>query len=344
LTTRFTLSSMGSVSVAEHLTTALRRGVDVLLLRAASASMCRLPSNANQANSPVNGRRHKGRGQRDVAHQRAVRLPAWWRPRLADPDLDWLRRLDTDSRGGRAARRARRPGRTPPPHGLRRGFAFPGRYAPALRARRNRVFCHHTCLGANIRSTQFLRGRQFVSTGRVDASSTGGVDELAVLVIGRGRRYHPPARRAGVPPGHRSLCGQRLPAVGRRDGRSRRRFGRRPAVRRHHLVRRRVVRPRRRRPIVVRRHRQRERPVWRRSWPGRDAGGSCTTGGPGSGSTCGGMKGNLFIGRVIRGSSTGVPYGTGGPRHGLVPTGYVPLGIAAELNRGCPLARNSWHG
>ena len=57
--------------------------------------------------------------------------------------------------------------------------------------------------------------------------------------------------------------------------------------------------------------------------PAATPGGNCTTGGPGSGSACGGMNGNLFCGRMfIRGSSIGsLPYGTGGPRHGLLPIG-----------------------
>src|SRR5258705_12447654 len=55
---------------------------------------------------------------------------------------------------------------------------------------------------------------QFVTSGCEDASSAGGVDELAVLVIGRDRRTIPLPFGREVPRGQRCLRGQRLPSIG----------------------------------------------------------------------------------------------------------------------------------
>src|SRR5258705_13767112 len=55
---------------------------------------------------------------------------------------------------------------------------------------------------------------QFVTSGCEDASSAGGVDELAVLVIGRDRRTIPLPFGREVPRSQRCLRGQRLPSIG----------------------------------------------------------------------------------------------------------------------------------
>ena len=256
----------------------------------------------------------------------SVRLPPRRRRRPADPHLDRLRCLDGDARGRRRwrpARRACRSRRTAAPHGLRTPRR--GRPKPCLLPSRLPWSQHQI--------DPILRGRQFVSTGGEDASSAGGVDELTVLVVGR---------RSTDPTGLRwRLRGQRGSALRASAGGGRRRvaFRRRPAVRRHHLIRRRVVRPRRRRSVVVRRHRQRERRVRRGSRPGRHAGRQLhRPAAPGRSRPAAGCTGTCWAARCSADRSTGVSirHGRSAPR--VAADRHVALRVAAELNRGRPLA------
>ena len=289
-TNRSTLGVDGVLGVAEHVHHVLGGGVDEPLV-ARLLGFCVLVLHRQKDGHRQGGRHDDRRRQRHRCDQRPVRLP----PR---------RRAD--------------------------GFAATGTLAgaSALSDRARRCFGDLAVSGpagrdARRRPVDFGDSVEAVSSSSTPASEP--TSDQPSFPAGASCQFHPRTRqfprlgRRTCRSGHRS----RRPSVAR----CRRRAAARPAAAAHraggwpgsgkgpraggggggscrtaatHLIGRRIERPwRRRRSRFVRRHRQRERPVRRRARSRRHPRRQLhQPAGPGSGSTCGGMYGNLFCGKI----------------------------------------------